>query len=28
VKLPSRSEKKKYDDKATLEGRHFAEERY
>jgi len=28
VKLPRRSEKKKYDDRATLEGRRFAKERY
>ena len=28
VKLPSRSEKRKYDDQATLEGRRFAKERF
>ena len=28
VKLPSRSQKKKYDDHATIAGRRFAEERY
>ena len=28
VKLPHRSEKRKYDDRATLTGRRFAEERY
>jgi polyphosphate kinase 2 len=28
VKLPKRSDKKEYDDQATLEGRHFVPERY
>ena len=28
VKLPERSEKRKYDDKAPLEGRRFIDERY
>ena len=28
VKLPERSDKKEYDDQASLEGRHFIPERY
>ena len=28
VKLPERSNKDKYDDQATLEGRHFVPEKY